>query len=148
MANTGIWTGMRSVISGNSDIRFTCRATPGAGPMTVDISFRDRPWYREITTGTDADSCFSEGNGAGHDGDGERVDNVAMMTVAAGTPWTAGYLEGEDSCTDTGDFTVDLSDRGMDSDQSDGTDWGEDDSSRKCGTSGLSTGEWHIWVRE
>jgi hypothetical protein len=36
----------------------------------------------------------------------------------------------------------------MDSDQSDGTDWGEDDSSLKCGVSGLDGGAWFIWVRE
>ena len=54
----------------------------------------------------------------------------------------------EDSCTDTSDFTVDFDDRGMDSNQSDGTDWGEDDSTKKCGTSGVNDGAWHIWVRE
>ena len=30
-------------------------------------------------------------------------------------------------CGDTGDFTVDFDDRGMDSNQYDGTDWGRDD---------------------
>ena len=148
MPNTGVWTGMRTVIAANSDIRFTCRQTPGLGAYDVDLSFRDRPWYREITTGTDADSCFSEGNGSGHDGDGARCDNIAGMCVPDGTPWSAGFLEGEDGCGSTDDFTVDFSDRGMDGNQSDGTDWGEDDGSRKCGTSGLSGGEWHIWVRE
>jgi len=66
-----------------------------------------------------------------------------------GDDWNAsGYLEGEDSCGDTGDFSVDFDDRGMDSDESDGTDWGEDDSSKKCGVRALSDGEWFIWARE
>ena len=40
-------------------------------------------------------------------------------------------MEGEDSCADTGDFTIDFDDRGMDNNQNDGTDWGEDDRSKK-----------------
>ena len=56
---------------------------------------------------------------------------------------------GEDSCGDTGDFTIDFDDRGMDNNQGDGTDWGEDDSSKKCGSStGGSNAAWQIWVRE
>jgi hypothetical protein len=34
----------------------------------------------------------------------------------------------------------------MDSNQSDGTDWGSDDSSAKCGLSGVGN-SWFIWVR-
>jgi hypothetical protein len=55
---------------------------------------------------------------------------------------------GEDTCDATDDFTVDFDDSGMDSNESDGTDWGEDDGARKCGMSGLETGTWFIWVRE
>jgi len=54
----------------------------------------------------------------------------------------------EDFCGDRGDFTVDFDDHGMDCDGSDGTDWGEDDATRKCGVAGLTDGEWHVWVRE
>jgi hypothetical protein len=36
----------------------------------------------------------------------------------------------------------------MDSNQSDGTDWGEDDWSFKCGQSWIGGGTWFIWVRE
>jgi len=36
----------------------------------------------------------------------------------------------------------------MDSNENDGTDWGEDDGSKKCGTGGLTNGAWHIWTRE
>jgi hypothetical protein len=36
----------------------------------------------------------------------------------------------------------------MDSDQSDGTDWGEDDGRRKCGSVAPGAGAWFIWYRE
>ena len=148
-ANTGVWNGLRPLVTTSSDVRFTCRATPGPGPYTVDLSFYDVPWYVEFTTGPDSASCFSESNGTGADVPvPARRNNVSGASLPVGDAYAAGYLEGEDSCTDTGDFTVDFDDRGMDSNQSDGTDWGEDDSSQKCGMSGLSTGEWHIWVRE
>ncbi len=149
VGHTGVWDGMRALIADRSDIRFSCRSAPAAGPMTVDLSFYNTDWYRTITTGTDADSCFQENNGAGYDRPApSRRDNVAGSFLPVGNDWNYGYLEGEDSCGDTGDFTVDFDDRGMDSNQSDGTDWGEDDSQLKCGTSGLFDGVWFIWVRE
>ena len=103
-----------------------------------------------VTTGTDADSCFSEQNGAGDDQPTPgRRNNIADVELMPGDQWNAnGYLEGEDGCGSQDDFTVDFDDRGMDSNQSDGTDWGEDDNARKCGQSGLGNGAWHIWVRE
>jgi len=75
-------------------------------------------------------------------------DLVSGAFLPVGDRWNAGYMEGEDSCSDGGDFTVDFDDRGMDSDQSDGTDWGEDDSVFKCGVSGITSGAWFLWVRE
>lgn len=146
-AHEGVWDGLRGVLMDVSDVRFTCRRDAAATAMDVDLSFYEVPWYLEFTTGTDADSCFSEGT-TGADPPPERRDNVSGTLLPFGDEWTAGFLEGEDSCSDVGDFTVDFDDRGMDSNQSDGTDWGEDDSSRKCGTTGLSGGVWHIWVRE
>lgn len=145
-AHTGIWDGLRPVFPGNTDIRFTCKSNVGDPDMRVDLSFYDTDWYREITSGTDADSCFNENNGIGQSAVPERRDNVTGATRALGDQWNASYLESEDSCTDTGDFTVDFDDRGMDSNQSDGTDWGEDDSTSKCGTSG-SGNAWFIFVR-
>lgn len=146
-ANAGVWGGLRSVISSNADLRFTCRNTPGTAPMRVDLTFYDVPWYREITTGTDAESCFNEGNGVGYDGPVARRDHVGGTSRAYGDDWNAGYLEGEDSCGDTGDFAIDFDDRGV-AGSLDGTDWGESNGTRRCGTSTGSTGEWHIWVRE
>lgn len=146
----GVWNGMRH-FTGRSDLRFVCRdAVRSAGSaMTVDLSFYDVPWYREITTGSDANSCFSEGNGAGDDQpEPARRNNRNGAYRGVNDRWNWGYLEGEDSCGSTTDFTVDFDDRGMDSNQSDGTDWGEDDGQRKCGRSGLGSGQWFIFFRE
>ena len=108
-SHEGIWDGMRPLAAGNADIRFTCMADPDANAFDVDLSFYDIIWYGEITTGTDADSCFSESNGVNDDQPTPaRRDNVSNDFLPAGDQWTAGYLEGEDSCTDTGDFTVGL----------------------------------------
>ena len=147
----GIWYGMQSVITGNSDIRFSCRAVAGdeTAPMNVDLSFYNVHWYREITTGTDAQSCFNEGNGAGADPPPARRNNLIGVLLPAGNQWNHGYLEGEDRCDSVDDFTVDFDDRGIDGNESDGTDWGEDDNMRKCGVERSRTldGQWFIWVR-
>ncbi len=137
-----VWRGLRRAITGNSDIRFACRV---GAVLTVDLSFYDVPWYRTITTGTDdASSCFVAG---GNNISPGRRNNILGTTRAVGNEYNSGEMEGEDSCADTSDFTVDFDDRGMDSDQSDGSDWGEDDSAAKCGTSGLGDA-WMIYVRE
>ena len=156
--NAGVWNGLRP-LGGHWDVRFACRDAVQAAdaPMTVDLSFYDVPWYWEMTTGTDTDSCFSEDNGIGADAPvPARRNNLSGASLAVGAPYTAlggayigaHYLEGEDTCSDTGDFTVDFADRGMDSDQSDGTDWGEDDTAMKCGRSGLNAGQWFVFARE
>ncbi len=146
--NRGIWSGMRDVTGARADVRFTCRSSL-RGDMEVDLSFYDVIWYREWTTGSDAASCFSEQDGLGFDRPPPaRRDNRSGLFVPGGTPWGAGYLEGEDACADDQDFTVDLRDRGMDSNEMDGTDWGEDDGSAKCGFRSLAEGTWHVWVRE
>lgn len=146
----GVWDGMRPLMAASSDLRFSCRADATATAMDVDLVFRDVAWYGEITTGTDADACFEENAGAGYTRPAPaRTDLIAGVSLPVGDDWnTSGYMEGEDSCGDTGDFTVDFDDRGMDSDESDGTDWGEDDSSMKCGVRALTDGEWFIWARE
>jgi hypothetical protein len=148
-AHSGVWDGMRPLVPANSDIRFTCIQFVPANVFSVDLSFYDIVWYREISTGTDAESCFSEQNGDFDDQPTPaRRNNISGITLPVNDQWTAGFLEGEDSCGDENDFTVDFDDRGMDGNQSDGTDWGEDDSFFKCGLSGLDEGAWHIWVRE
>lgn len=145
---SGVWSALRSALPGTSDIRFSCKANPGDDNMVVDLSFYDTGWYQQITSGpSDADSCFNESNGSGWGTPPERRNNISGAVLPLGDQYGAGYMESEDSCSDTGDFTVDFDDRGMDSNQSDGTDWGEDDSSQKCGTSGVGSGAWFIWVR-
>ncbi len=144
-----IWDGMRGVTGRRADVRFTCRQVRSLD-NTVDLSFYDVGWYQEWTTGTDAESCFSEADGAGFDSPPPaRRDNVSGTRLPLGAAWSAGYLEGEDTCDSDDDFTVDFRDRGMDSNESDGTDWGEDDRSPKCGFGRLERGGiWQIWVRE
>jgi cysteine-rich repeat protein len=150
VANAGVWDGMRPLIAANSDIRFSCAQNPASLTLNVDLSFYNIGWYREITTGTEAQSCFSENDGFGDDQPTPaRRNNLTAVVLPLNDQWNAsGYLEGEDSCAATDDFTVDFDDRGMDSNQADGTDWGEDDGAFKCGVSGLVVGKWFIWVRE
>ncbi len=148
----GIWNGMRNVAN-NWDVRFTCRRNGNAAAdaaFDVDLSFYEVPWYEEwANAANDGQSCFEERNGQGDLQPAPmRRNNLNGQTRDRGNNWDAGYLEGEDSCGDTGDFTIDFDNRGMDSNQGDGTDWGEDDSSRKCGSNGLGGGQWFIFTRE
>ena len=145
----GIWHGLRPLAWGNADLRFACRRVAGEGPFDVDLSFYSVPWYLEFTSGADADSCFAENNGAGADPiPPARRDNVSAALLAQGDPWNSGSFEGEDMCASEDDFTVDFDDRGMDSDQEDGTDWGEDDGWPKCGWGDAAGGQWLVWLRE
>ena len=136
------WDGMKPAIDPMHDIRFTCKQA-AAGALIVDLSFHNVDWYDLITAGNEAASCFHTGGVALSP---ERRNNLTGTLLAAGNTYNSGSFEGEDSCSDSGDFTVDFDDRGMDSNQSDGTDWGSDDSSAKCGLSGVGN-SWFIWVR-
>ena len=142
--HTGVWDGLRGYTNG--DIRFTCNA----GGNEVDLSFYANGWYDVITTGTDAESCFNDSNGNGviEAVPPERRNNINGATRPLGDEWNQGYIEGEDSCIASDDFTVDFDNRGMDGIENDGTDWGEDDGTKKCGNvANVSTGYWQIWVR-
>jgi len=58
-------------------------------------------------------------------------------------------FKGEDACAAPDDFTVDFDDRGMDANESDGTDWGLDDGVKKCGAQvDLGDMAWFVWYRE
>lgn len=149
--NTGIWDGMRPVaLAEQTDIRFSCRNQTHSGPFHVDLAFYDVPWYTEITSSTnEVDVCFEEDNGAGQTlPPPARLNLLTGEGRPKGDQWDFGYLEGEDHCDSLGDFTVDFDDRGMDSDQGDGTDWGKDDNSLKCGQNNISGGDWFVWMRE
>jgi hypothetical protein len=141
-----IWDGFRQLVQTNSDIRFSCNLSFG-GPMIVDLSFYDNPWYIEVTTGNDVDSCFNEDDGFGADIPPARRDNVKGDFRPYGDPYAAGYLEGENSCSDTGGFAVDFDERGMDGVQWDDTNWGESGFQRQCDNANQGAG-WFLWIRE
>lgn len=147
LAHVAIWSGMRTVTRGGiSDIRFACKLA-GSSTMDVDLSFYDTTWYKTITNGTDAQSCFNEQEGNGADPPPARTDNVSGAYLPAGDQWDSGFLEGEDTCDDKQDFSVDFDDRGNAGNGNDGTDWGESNNTKKC--VGNSMGEaWFIFVRE
>lgn len=148
--HNGLWDGMNPVVGANSDIRFSAKTTASASTFDVDLAFYACTWYPVLTASTsDASICFydNNGNGTTH-GIPARKDIVSGATLPAGNQWNIGYLEGEDSCNSTDDFTVDFDNRGMDSNQTDGTDWGEDDTTQKCGSVQGGTYYFFIWVRE
>jgi len=148
----GVYNGLRATsIPGNSDIRFACKEDPNQNNFTVDLIFYDIDWYRTVTADFSEDeNCFSELNGPWYQTP-ERFDVISGQRLPRGDQWdnsSNGRLIGEDNCDAGNDFTVDFDDAGMDSDESDGTDWGLDDNSWKCGAGGLSAGSWFIFVRE
>ena len=142
-----VWDGLRGVVPLVTDLRFACKEFATDVDMTVDLTFYAVSWYDEITVGSDIESCFNEDDGFGYDPAPARQNNLTGDFRKAGDDWdTDGYLEGEDTCGDQDDFTVDFDDRGMDSDEFDGTDWGEDDNVFKCGA-GLGEA-FYLFVRE
>lgn len=144
----GIWNGLNPV--GRSALRFSCRAEADDGPFDVDLVFYDNLWYDELTSSLlDADIDFESSNGTNQTLPPLARKNLLTSEIRfLGDQWDYGFMEGEDGTSDAGDFTVDFDDRGMDSNQSDGTDWGEDDGTRKCGVNNVQGGTWFIWVRE
>jgi len=146
MAHPTVWDGLRDTVGEDGDIRFACKTTPTAGTFTVDLSFYENNWYQVITEGADSATCFHPGSGTTTaTEDPERRNNLTGETLPAGDVIGTSGIEGEDSCTDSGDFTVDFDAGGMDN--TDSTDWGEDDSSTLCGSS-VSGGAWFVFVRQ
>jgi hypothetical protein len=141
-----VWNGLRGLSASSGDIRFACKTVVANPTFDVDLSFYDIRWYPEITQGTDLQSCFNEKNGAGADYPPARRNNVTGDFLDLGDQWSAGFLEGEDTCGDAADFTVDFDDRGMGGNPNDGTDWGEANGTPKCGTVGGEA--WFIFYRE
>jgi hypothetical protein len=145
--HTAVWLGLRELSGMPRDIRFACRAEARsrANLYDVDLSVYDIHWYQEITAGDDAASCFNEGGGGYDQPAPARRNNLTGETRPLGDDWDQGFLEGEDSCGDGADFVIDFDQGGMDT-GTDGTDWGDDDGSGRCGVP-TSTGAWFIWVR-
>lgn len=143
----GIWDGLRDELGLYTDLRFACRAFEDDEDFAVDLAFYDVLWYRELTSGPDELVCFNQNDGAGADSPPLRTNLLTGAIREAGNPWNRdGYLEGEDTCDDLDDFTLDFDDRGMDGDQNDGTDWGEDDGYKKCGRTNRGV-HWFVFVR-
>jgi hypothetical protein len=148
LARDTVWDGLRP-LGPYFDVRFACRDAPSAedAPLSVDLSFYRTNWYTQITAGTDADACFLDGETAMPRAPARR-NNLNGAFLPRGNQYDYGYVEGEDSCDAPDDFAIDFDDRGKDSVQADGTDWGKDDNARKCGRSGLAGGQWMLLVRE
>ncbi|MBN2203145.1 MAG: VCBS repeat-containing protein [Candidatus Aenigmarchaeota archaeon] len=150
-SHESVWDGMRPLSLGmEDDIRFSCKVDRTDIDFAVDLAFYDINWYYEITnSSTDEGVYFEDNNGVGQTLPAPARKNILTGdTRVLGDQWNYGYLEGEDYNGDTYDFTVDFDDRGMDSNQQDGTDWGEDDGEKKCGSVYPSYGTWFIWFRE
>jgi len=158
-ANAGVWTGMRLNGVQFWDTRLACRQQQAAesAAMAVDLTFYGTNWYGTWTSGTDADSCFApdvfqDRNFAFTRP--ARRNNLTGAYAPLGTSYNPGRndndrgIVGEDTCNDASDFTVDYSNRGMDSNETDGTDWGEDDERRKCGNQNDVDGQWFVFARE
>jgi Notch-like protein len=147
-ANPGVWDGLRG-LSDRFDVRFACRAALGAegAPMDVDLSFYRTGWYTEFTAGDDAASCFSEDAMQDFPAPSRRNNRTGDYR-ARRNQWDTGAFVGENTCGDIADFAVDFDDRGLNGNEGDGTDWGEDDGRLKCGAAGLGTGQWFVFARE
>jgi hypothetical protein len=149
----GIWDGLREVVDDTSDVRFTC-GTWGGSSFDVDLSVYDIHWYREWTTSTwDGDSCFNEPGGYDQPAPARR-NNVTGDTRPVGDDWDAGYLRGEDTCADYGDFAIDFDERGKAPGAyqgwgvGDSTSWGSADYQFRCGNSLVYGANFWVWVRE
>ena len=135
-----IWRGVDVGLFG--DVRFTCRNAPG--PMDVDISFYETPFYVAIGN-SDFSSCFDNQTYT----QPKRRNNLTGAALTAGTAFSseAGHLVLEEFCYDSDSFSVDFDAGGYG--QTSDTDWGEDDGNSLCGSdaTGPNT-EWHMWVRD
>ena len=150
-----VFNGLRGQIPGTHDLRFACKTDVKNFGFDVDMSFYEVPWYRTITTGTEAQSNFSCCNGSSDlDPPPARTDNLTGTRKLKGDQWGAGYLEGEDSVTDIYDFAIDFDDRGVAGNSTDGTDWGEQNGNQVCGNKSWSiwgpshSAAWFMYVRE
>ncbi|MCB9541925.1 MAG: hypothetical protein H6703_05695 [Myxococcales bacterium] len=148
-ARPGVWNALRNRTL-RHDVRFVCHARHDA-PATVDLSFYNVTWYREFTTGTDADSCFSEADGRGATEPEARRDNLrgAVRAVGQGRGQPQGdWFEGEDACAAADDFALDFDGRAL-GEGPDPTDWGLFDGLPRCGDGPVAPdARWLVYARE
>ena len=137
-----------------SDFRASCTVQPCRDAyscnFTVDLAFYDTMWYNAIASGkSDQETCFGPLALTNRYIAPRRCNLVSGECTSAF--WSSGEFEGEKSCDALEDFTVDFNDRGMDSNESDGTDWGLDDNVWKCGARACDPTRddcaWFVWVR-
>mmetsp|Transcript_1500 Transcript_1500/g.4243 ORF Transcript_1500/g.4243 Transcript_1500/m.4243 type:complete len:490 (-) Transcript_1500:454-1923(-) len=139
-----------------SDMRFACALEPCRDPYAcdydVDLLFFNTLWYNHIASGkTDEETCFGLTDFSSHFLAPKRCN--MLNGECTSEFWKTGEFSGEKSCGSEDDFTVDFDDRGRDSNETDGTDWGLDDGVWKCGTRACDpaheqcSGSWFIWVR-
>jgi hypothetical protein len=138
-----VWDGMRAVYGANTDIRFTCSHSSAPATNRVDLVFYDVPWYNELTAGPEDAVCFFDGTTGAGIMPPARRDVVGDRFLAAGSPWSRGYLSSERTCATSVDFQVDFETGGGGSGST--TNWGAFNNVVYCGTA-LSTYH-HIWVR-
>jgi len=137
-----------------SDFRTSCALEPchkdHSCLFDVDLAFKNTLWYNNIASGlSDAETCFGIIEITSRFLAPERCN---LLTGECELDfWKSGEFQGEKRCDSVEDFTVDFDDRGMDSDEADGTDWGLDDGVWKCGRTAChplhGNCSWFIWVR-
>jgi hypothetical protein len=146
-AHDGVWSGPRAFVTGNTDVRMSCKVNVMQTRMDVDLSFYDVGWYRTATTSSsDSGSCLHTAPSI----EPARRNNLTGSFLPLGSPYTAGFLQMESSCTDSCDFLVDFND-GAFQGTLDPTDWGEDDCDDVCGVNlggGANGAAWFMWIRE
>ncbi len=160
-SNRGIWgRAYQGYYADQTDIRFACykstsSATTQNTPFDVDMSFYENRWYDAISSYDDLNNDLTTYPIASP-GVPARKNNVSGLTLPLGNTWNSGSSTtggpiGEDTAADLNDFKIDFDDRGMNGNDRDGTDWGEDDGVAVCGdayTSPLDHPSWYIFVRE
>eukprot|EP01047_Picozoa_sp_COSAG01_P017472 COSAG01_NODE_926_length_12694_cov_4.945137_1_plen_1540_part_00 len=146
---SGIWSALRTFSPPFGDFRVSCKVNADALDFQVDMSFYNTNFYHNITSSADESFvCFQAGHQARTLPSPARQNLLTGERRPAGNAWSSGALVGEDRCDDAGDFAIDFDDRGMDSAEADGTDWGVDDGVKKCGNvRNPSNGGWWAWYR-
>ncbi|MEQ1508508.1 MAG: MopE-related protein, partial [Myxococcota bacterium] len=91
--NSKVWSALRDIALGPSDIRFACKINVNSAAFDVDLSFYDIQWYSEVTAFSNEGSvCFSENTGVGADPPPARLNNLNGAALPAGNQWAGGYL--------------------------------------------------------
>jgi len=150
------WT--TSVSNSVSDFRVSCAVeqcnSSTECAFAVDLVFYDTFWYSFIgSSKSEAETCFGLSFFTEHMArlSPRRCNLLSGECLSQGVYWSSGAFESEKACDAPEDFAFDFNDRGLDSDEADGTDWGLDDGKWKCGTQACAangTCSWFVWARK